>query len=425
MAQRKTSPLGLLKRAHQYLPGGSLGNIYGDLIVREGRGGRVRDASGNEYVDYLLGSGPMVVGHAHPEVVEAVGRQLERGTTFFATNEQSIALAEQIVEAVPCAQKVRYTSSGTEATHYAMRAARAVRQRDTILKFEGGFHGMNDYALMSMDPADPPEFPQPLPDSAGIPASIRAEVLVAPFNDIDTTAAIIEHYHDQMAAVIVEPIQRLIPPQHGFLADLRRVTQHHGVPLIFDEVVTGFRLSYGGAQTYYGVEPDLCSIGKIAGGGFALAAVAGCAELMAPFDPAAEPGQFMPQIGTLSGNPIAAVAGLATLQILRRPGIYEQLFATGRRLMDALERLLKDGGIRAQVVGEPPMFDLFFTDTPITDYRSTLTSDKQMLRRFNQLLLERGILKGDSKFYISLAHTEEDIDLTIEAFAGAIDELTR
>ena len=196
--------------------GGSLGNIGRDIVITEGSAGRVRDASGNEYIDFLLGSGPMLIGHAHPEVIEVVRQQIEKGTTFFANNDQAIMLAEELVNAVACADKVRFTSSGTEATFYALRTARAYRQRDKIVKFEGGFHGMHDYALMSMSPANPHDFPRPTPDSAGIPRAIEDEVLIAPFNDIETATSIIEANHDDLGAVIVEPFQRLLPPAPGF-----------------------------------------------------------------------------------------------------------------------------------------------------------------------------------------------------------------
>ena len=426
MAARRVSveEQALIEKAHRFLPGGSLGNRPMDVVIREGRGSRIWDVSGNEYIDYLLGSGPMLVGHAHPEVVAAVQGQVERGSTFFSGNENAILLAEEIVKAVPCAEMVRFSSSGTEATLYAMRTARAFRGRDKVLKFEGGFHGMNDYALMSMSPADPPDFPQAAPDSAGIPRSVEGEMLIAPFNDIETTSAIIERHHDELGGVIVEPFQRLLPPEPGFLEGLRDVTHQYEIPLIFDEVVTGFRFSYGGAQEYYGVTPDLCTLGKAIAGGFPLAAVAGRQELMDHFDATATGGEgFMPQIGTLSGNPVAAVAGLATLDILRRPGTYDTLFATGQQIKDSLQRLLHEAEIPAKVVGEAPLFDVFFTDAEITDYRSTLGSDKEMLRRFNGLIMENGVFKGDSKYYLSTVHTQEDVDRTVAAFASAVDEL--
>ena len=414
----------LIEKAHRYLPAGSLGNVATDILIREGRGGRVWDASGNEFVDYLLGSGPMLVGHAHPEVVAAVEAQNRRGSTFFATNEYAVRLAEEIVAAVPCAEKVRFSSSGTEATLYAMRTVRAYRKRDKVLKFEGGFHGMNDYALMSVFPAEPPEYPHPSADSAGIPQSVKGEMLIAPFNDIETTTAIIERHHDDLAGVIVEPFQRVIPPAAGFLEGLREVTKLYEIPLIFDEIVTGFRFAYGGAQEYYGVTPDLCTLGKTVAGGFPLTAVAGSSELMDQFDRSSADGDsFMPQIGTLSGNPIAAAAGLATLEVLRREGAYERLFATGQKLRLALERILNEAEIPARVVGIDPLFDVLFTDSDVTDYRSTLLADKQKLGRFTSLLLEHGVFRGETKFYVSTAHTQDDVDRTIEAFAASVEEL--
>ncbi|MGI9383095.1 MAG: aspartate aminotransferase family protein, partial [Methyloligellaceae bacterium] len=323
----------LFEDAAHVLPGGSFGNVAGDLILREGRGGRVWDVEGKEYIDFLLGSGPMLVGHAHPEVNAAIEAQLAHGTTFFANNEQGIRLAEEIVAAIACADKVRFVSTGSEATLYAMRVARAYRKRDKVLKFEGGFHGMSDYALMSMAPKRPGNFPQATPDTSGIPHALRDEVLIAPYNDAEAATDLIRQYRDDLAAVIVEPQQRIIPPKPGFLEALREATRAHEIPLIFDEVVTGFRHAYGGGQAYYGVTPDLCALGKVIGGGFPLAAIAGRDDIMAHFDMAAVgTDDFVKMIGTLSGNPVAATAGLATLDILRQPDTYEQLFATGREL---------------------------------------------------------------------------------------------
>jgi len=423
--ENATKPAGeLMERARRVLPGGSFGNMPAEVVLREGRGGRVVDESGREYVDFLLGSGPMFIGHAHPEVTAAVEAQLPFGTTYFATNRHGIALAEAVCEAVPCAEQVRFVCSGTEADLYAMRAARAFRRRDKILKFEGGYHGMSDYALMSLAPAKPGNFPRPVPDSGGIPRSVEDEMLIAAFNDIGMVDGLIKEHRDELAGVIVEPFQRLIPPQPGFLQGLRRVTSEHGIPLIFDEVVTGFRFAYGGAQEYYGIEPDLCTLGKIIGGGYALAAIAGRAEIMKHFDKLAVADEdFLFQVGTLSGNPVAAVAGLATLEVLKRPGTYEKVFATGRTLMTSLQDLLSRAGIAAQVIGEPPLFDVVFTGDPIRNYRDTLKGDKAMAARFNQLLRQKGIMKGESKYYVSLAHTQADIEWTISAWTDAIAEL--
>jgi glutamate-1-semialdehyde 2,1-aminomutase len=391
------------------------------VVIREGRGGRVWDESGKEYVDFLLGSGPMLVGHTHPEVTAAAQERIAQGTTFFANNRWGIELAEAIVAAVPCAEQVRFVSSGSEADLYAMRAARAFTNRDKILKFEGGYHGMSDYSLMSLAPERPGNFPQPIPDSAGIPRSLRDEILVAPFNDLEVVASLVREHRDELAGIILEPFQRIIPPAPGFLEGLRKITAQHGIPLIFDEVVTGFRFAYGGAQEYYGVVPDLCTLGKVIGGGFPLAAIGGRADIMAHFDRAkVGDAGFLKQIGTLSGNPVAAAAGLATLEILRRPGAYERIFATGRELMDTLAELLKRNGVMAQLVGEPPLFDVVFTGEPVRDYRGTLRGDADMMRRFNALLRERGILKGEQKYYVSLAHTPEDIRFTRDAWASAL-----
>jgi glutamate-1-semialdehyde 2,1-aminomutase len=415
----------LFETARRVLPGGTFGNFAPEVIIREGKGGRVWDEEGREYVDYLLGSGPMLVGHAHPEVTAAAQAQIARGTTFFANNRLGIELAEAIVEAVPCAEQVRFVSSGSEADLYAMRAARAFTRRDKILKFEGGYHGMSDYSLMSLAPRRSGNFPLPVADSAGIPKSVRDDMLIAPFNDADAVAGLVRDHRDELAGVIVEPFQRIIPPAPGFLPALRKITADNGVPLIFDEVVTGFRLAYGGAQEYYGVVPDLCTLGKVIGGGFPLAAIAGRAAIMAHFDKAkVGDDNFLVQIGTLSGNPVAAAAGLKTLEILRRPGAYEKIHATGRELMAALGDLLNKAGIAAQISGEPPLFDVVFSPEPVRDYRGTLAGDAELMRRFNALLRERGILKGESKYYISLAHTADDIAFTIAAWQDAIRALT-
>jgi glutamate-1-semialdehyde 2,1-aminomutase len=426
MAERKVSETerSLVQTARNVLPGGGFGNVTHDIVLARGRAGRVWDVSGNEYVDYLLGSGPMIVGHAHPEVVDVVQKAAAAGTTFFTNNEYGIRLAAEIVEAVPCAEKVRFVSTGSEADLYAMRLARAFRNRDKILKFEGGYHGMSDYGLMSLAPKRAGNFPQPIPDSAGIPKSVRDEILVAPFNDLETVASLIREHSHELAGIIVEPFQRLIPPAPGFLEGLRKLTHDNGLVLIFDEVVTGFRFAYGGAQAYCGVTPDVCTLGKAIGGGFPLAAIAGRADIMAHFDKAAvADDQFLTQIGTLSGNPIAAAAGLKTLEILKRPGAYAQIFNTGRALMDGYRDILKRRRVPARVLGAEPMFDVVFADREMKDYRSA-KGDELLMRQFNVLMREHGILKSESKHYIALAHTEADVATTLEAFDAAIAALT-
>jgi glutamate-1-semialdehyde 2,1-aminomutase len=413
----------LVENARRVLPAGGFGNVTHEVIIAEGKAGHVWDVSGNEYIDYLLGSGPMIVGHAHPEVTAVVQEVAGKGTTFFANNPYGIRLAAEIVDAVACVEKVRFVSTGSEADAYAMRLARAHTKRDKILKFEGGYHGMSDYGLMSLAPKRAGNFPQPIPDSAGIPKSLRDEMLVAPYNDLETVASLIREHKGELAGIIVEPFQRLISPKPGFLEGLRKLTQENGMVLIFDEVVTGFRFAYGGAQAYYGVTPDICTMGKAIGGGFPLAAIGGRADIMAHFDKSAvAEDSFMVQIGTLSGNPIAAAAGLKTLEILKRPGAYDRIFKTGHALMEGYAEILKRNRITARVVGDAPMFDVIFTDREVKDYRSAM-GDEAKMKRLNLLLRQRGILKGESKYYISLAHTDEDVAFTLDAFAAAIAEL--
>jgi len=420
----------LLERARQRLPGGVLGTSrYADdvgFVVKHGKGSKIYDVSGREYIDYVMASGPMVLGHAHPAVVAAVREQLESGTTYFMVTEPIIELAEEICRAVPCAEQVRFTSTGSEATFFALRVARTARQRDKILKFEGGYHGAHDYSMMSSTPRSPKAFPAPVPDSSGIPHSLEAEVLIAPYNDLATVEGIVATHADELAAVIIEPFQRLIPPQPGFLQGLREITRRHGILLIFDEVVTGFRLAYGGAQEYYGVVPDIACVGKIVGGGFPLAAVCASADLMQPFDPGRDgKGEFISQSGTLNGNPIAAVAGLATLAELRKPGAYATLHGTGRRLMAGLADLARKSGLPAQVVGEPVVFDILFTDEPVTDYRSLQKADGALARTFTTELIKRGVVKNTQKMYMSLAHTDADVAKTLQACEDALKTLPR
>jgi glutamate-1-semialdehyde 2,1-aminomutase len=413
-------------RAAKVLPGATFGNFEASTIIREGRAGRVWDEDGREYVDFLIGSGPMLAGHCHPEVNDAVKDQLERGTTFFANNAMGIELAEVICDAVACADKVRFASSGTEADMYAMRLVRAFTGREKILKFEGGYHGMSDHALMSLAPLRLANFPNPVPDSAGITAGVQDTMLVAPFNDIDAAVELIAEHAGELAGVIVEPLQRLIPPQPGFLEALREATAKHDIPLIFDEVVTGFRLAYGGAQEAYGVVPDLCTLGKAIGGGFPLSAIAGRKDLMAHFDKAQVGDEkFLMQVGTLSGNPVAAAAGLKTLEILRRPGSYERAAETGTAIMNALHKHFSPTGIPIQVVGHWSMFDVVFTDQPVHDYRAVYRSNKALLGRFNDLMRDKGILKSDNKFYVSHAHNDVDVAQTIDAIKHAASVMGR
>ncbi|MQF69642.1 aminotransferase class III-fold pyridoxal phosphate-dependent enzyme [SAR202 cluster bacterium AD-804-J14_MRT_500m] len=420
----------LINKAARYFPGGQNGNMAFDdsrsFLVKRGSGSRIWDVSGNEYIDYLMGSGPMVLGHAHPSVIEAVRTAVADGSTFFTNNESAVLLAEEIVAAVPCAEQIRFTTSGTDACFQGLRIARSFRKRDKILKFEGGFHGTSDYSLISNPPRQLLQYPYGDRSSGGIPKVIEDLVLVAPYNDVDTTTAIIEQHHNELAAVIIEQVQRILAPLPGFLQAVRKVTAKHEIPLIFDEVVTGFRLAYGGAQEYYGITPDLAAIGKIVGGGYPLAAICGRADIMSSYDSSqTDADAVVSQIGTLNGNPVACAAGLSTLAELRRQGdsAYNRLWATGRRLREALETLCAESEIPAQTSGVDPVFDIIFTDAHLTGFRSTLSADHALNNRFRNLLQDEGVFRGPSKFYPSLAHTDDDLEQTISAFRHAITKL--
>ena len=421
MTQRTPLERDLLEKATQYFPGSGTGNTsYPDdlkFLVKEGKGGRIWDVSGNEYVDWLMGSGPMILGHAHPAVTEAVLSAVSRGSTFFTTNDQAVLLAEELVRAVPCAEQVRFTTSGTDACFQAMRVARAYTGKEKILKFEGGYHGTSDYAMMSVFASAAVEFPQAEANTAGIPKALNDLMLVSQFNDLDTTAAIVSAHKDEIAAVIVEPLQRTIAPEPGFLEGLRKITADAGLLLIFDEIVTGFRLAYGGAQGYYGVKPDMCTVGKIMGGGYPLAALLGNADVMSVYDRAAvSADDYVDQIGTLNGFPIACAAGLATLSELRAEGTYDRLREVGGRIRSALVDACEEEGFSVQSVGEDAIFDIYFAEHPVRNFRDGLAADGRPLARLNAGLLERGILKSwPQKFYPSMVHTDADVEQTVAA----------
>ncbi|WP_170762062.1 aspartate aminotransferase family protein [Ruegeria lacuscaerulensis] len=409
-----------IARANEVLPAGGFGNFDPGIIIARGEGSRVWDEDGNEYVDYLIGSGPMLLGHGHPEVMEAVLEQLPKGMTFFANNSKGIELAEAIVDAVPCCEQVRFVASGGEADMYAIRLARAYTGRNKILKFEGGYHGMSAEAQMSLAPSRQVNFPQAVPDSAGIPESVAEQMLIAPFNDLEAVENLLAE-HDDIAAIMVEPLQRIVPPRPGYLLGLRDLCDNHNVLLIFDEIVTGFRLAYGGAQEKYGVTPDICTLGKIIGGGFPLAATGASAEIMKHFDKAqvGEEGWLM-QLGTLSGNPVASVAGLKTMEVLRRDGVYNQLRATGAALQQMQTEALSKAGIPHQICGDETLFDIYFTDAPCRDYRSARHDDPKRGEVYNGTLRSEGIFKAPGKLYPSLAITDSDLDQTRDAVEKAV-----
>ena len=410
-------------RAQAVLPAGGFGNFDPDIIIARGQGSHVWDQDGNEYIDYLIGSGPILLGHGHPEVIEVVLEQLPDGMTFFANNTKGIELAEAIVDAVPCCEQVRFVASGGEADMYAIRLARAYTGREKILKFEGGYHGMSAEAQMSLAPTKQVNFPQAVPDSAGIPQGVAEQVMIAPFNDLEAVANLLAE-HPDIAAIIVEPLQRIIPAVPGFLQGLRDLCDKHNVLLIFDEIVTGFRLAYGGAQERYGVTPDICTLGKIIGGGFPLAALGASADIMQHFDKGRVGAEkWLMQLGTLSCNPVASAAGLKSMEILRRDGAYEKLRAAGRALQEMQTDALDNAGIAHRICGDETLFDIFFTQSPCRDYRSAKHDDPQRNTLYNDTLRQDGIFKSSGKLYPSLAVSKEDLAQTQAAIEKAVEAI--
>jgi glutamate-1-semialdehyde 2,1-aminomutase len=418
----------LLEKSDKYLACGiRSASVNPDycMVMTGGKGARVSDASGNEYIDYLLGSGPMFLGHAHPAMVEAVQSLVGGGNSFLLTNDSAIELAEELAGTVPCAEKVSFHNSGSEATLYALRLAKAYRKRDKILKFEGAYHGMHDHALMSaqwtMKVAD---FPQAVPNSAGISSHTKDDVLIAPFNNLEKTLEIIRAHAEEVGCVIVEPLCRTFVPAPGFLEGLREITRELDIPLIFDEVVTGFRLALGGAQEFYGVVPDLCAGAKAISGGLPFGFIGGRADIMDLAGRAGiEAGNHVRLTGTYSGNVLSTAVTTALIRELKVPGLYEEVNAKGQRLRDALTQLLHDAEIPARVLGEATAFQPWFIEGDVFDHRSSLGLNWKRQFKLQDLLLDRGILKGQEKFFVSTAHSDEDIDTTIAALADLMDEL--
>ena len=419
----------LLASASHYLAGGGLGLFVLppdlNLVVARGEGSRIWDVAGREYIDYHLGSGPALLGHAHPAVTAAVAAQIVKGTTFYFLNEPEIELAQRMVAAIPCADVVHYVGSGTEATFYALRIARAKTGRNKVLKFEGAWHGMHDYGLWGTVPVAPSDYPRSLPDSVGVPPQAGETVLVAPFNDTARAIALIEAHAHELAAVIVEPLQRVLQPEPGFLAALREVTSRHGIVLIFDEIVTGFRIAWGGAQEKYGVVPDLACYGKAVSGGYPLAAIAGRGEVMAVLDARSRPrADVVWATNTLNGNPVCAAAGCAALDVLSQPGIYPRLATIGSRLRKGIVAAGSKHGYDVQTPGDDAVFGVRFTShRPLRTWMDLTTADKDLGYRWALELLRRGLLVNpNEKFYISIMHSDADIDHTLvvvdDAFAA-------
>lgn len=416
-------------RARAAFPAGSNGefNLPAELttVVARGEGCRLRTAAGDEMLDFSMGWGSVLVGHSDPRVCGPVARRLTQGTNFASITDASLELAERLIELSPAADQVRFCASGTEATMYCLRLARAATGRPAVLRFEGAYHGAHDVGVTSLFPDADREFPAADPSCDGLPAGIEHDVLVAPFNDLATTSRIIRENAGRLAGVILEPLQRCLPPEEGFLAGLREVTRECGVLLIFDEVVTGFRLAYGGAQEYYGVTPDLVAYGKALGGGFPIGVFGGTVEVM---ELAAENrlgvDSYVWTASTLGGNPISSTAALATLDTLAEDGVYERLHGLGRYLRDGMQEALRDVGVEAQVVGDGPLAQFAFTTARPRDYRSCRHQDKPLARRFMLALFKRGVFLNPmgTKLYLSLAHDEAVCDQMLERLTDALAE---
>ncbi len=419
----------LFSQAQQYIPGGvnspvrSFRAVEGTPpFIARGQGSRVWDVDGNEYIDYVCSWGPLALGHAHPAVVEALREAAGNGTSFGAPTEGEVELARMICEALPSVDSVRLVSSGTEACMSAIRLARAYTGRSKIIKFAGCYHGHADGLLVR---AGSGAMTHGVPTSAGVPDSYAQETLVADYNDLASVERYFEEYPGDMAGVIVEPVagnMGVVPPAEGFLEGLQHLTRDNGAALIFDEVITGFRVAYGGAQTLYGITPDITCLGKIIGGGLPVGAYGGRREIMeqvAPLGP-------MYQAGTLSGNPLAVTAGITTLGELQKPGVYDGLDALAQRLTDGIAEVFQRAEVPGSINRVQSMFTGFFTSGPVEALAQVEQSDAGQYGRYFHAMLERGVYFAPSQFeagFVSTAHTEEDIDRTIEAAEAALGEL--
>lgn len=392
------------------------------FTASRGLGPLLYGTNGNTYLDFVMGYGPLVLGHAHPIVVEAVASQMAKGAHFYAPNEPASALAERIVDLVPTAERVQFAGSGAEATFYALRLARAFTGRDRILKFEGAYHGHHDYALHAYRRPAPTSSPFVSAESAGIPEAVSKTVLVAPFNDLASTRRIVEK-HGPIAAILVEPVQRAIMPRPGFLSGLRDLCDATDSLLIFDEIVTGFRMSLGGAQQQFGVRPDLTVLGKALGGGLPIAAITGRAELIdLSSAERKDPDRAVHLSGTLNGNPLSAAAGLATLQVLESQRGCEKMQALGRQLIDGLSAIGGRLGVPLQLIGPPSFPEPIFGDTPVIDQQTYLAGNRKAAEAFGLELIRQGIyVRPGGKWFLSAVHESHHIERALEACANAME----
>jgi glutamate-1-semialdehyde 2,1-aminomutase len=419
---RDTSNAELLDIAEDTLPGGGLGgSVFARdtrFVFHHGAGARIWDADGAEYIDYVGGAGALILGHAHPAVVAAAQEQVARGMHMYGVlNDSAIRLARRLVDEIPCAERIAYATTGSEATAYAMRLARAFTGRDKVMKFEGAYHGNHDYALVSTFPRHPANYPDGQADTGGQPEAVRSTMMVAPYNDAETVEKLVKEHKGEIAAIIVECVQRIIPAEPGFLRALRRICDDNDIVLIFDEVVTGFRLAPGGGQGYFGVMPDLATYGKVVGGSGPLSCVAGRAEIVDLADPARKgKTDYAFFNGTLHGNPVAAAATLATLDELARPETHDRLNAYADDFCAQVQKVLDANGVRAIACNTGSLWQILFMAAPPRNHADMLAGDGEAMRRLDTELLKRGQynIPGVRRFF-SLAHGESEMEETLKA----------
>ena len=414
----------LFEKSLEKIPGGvnspvrAFGSVGGSpLFIKSANADHIYDVDGNEFIDYVCSWGPGILGHAHPQVIEAVKKACVDGLTFGAPTKKELELAELITDAMPSIEKVRLVNSGTEATMSAIRTARGYTGRDMIIKFRGNYHGHSDGLLVKAGSA---ALTTAVPDSAGVPASYTQNTLVAEYNNEDSVRELMEQYGENVAAIIVEPVAAnmgVVPPKKGFLKFLRDITLKYETVLIFDEVITGFRLKFGGAQEYFGVKPDMTTLGKIVGGGMPIAAYGGKKEIMDRVSPTGP----VYQAGTLSGNPIATTAGIETLKILKaHPEYYKQIDESAKKLADAYRKMAKEKNIPLHVDQIGSLLSAFQTGEVVDDYDSALTSDTNAYTEYFWKMLDNGIYVAPAQFeamFVSVAHTKEDIKRTCEVIS--------
>ncbi len=409
------------QEAQEFIPGGVNSPVrafksvgLNPVFIDHGQGPKLYDVDGNEYIDYVGSWGPLILGHRHPEVIAALHNCLEKGTSYGAPTELETIMAKLVVEAVPSLEMVRFVNSGTEATMSALRLARGYTKRNKIVKFEGCYHGHADSLLIK---AGSGALTLGVPTSPGVPANIASNTITAPYNDLETLRRVFEEEGENIAAVIIEPVvgnMGCVPPQPGFHEGLRALTKEYGALLIFDEVMTGFRVAYGGAQSLYNIDPDLTCLGKVIGGGLPVGAYGGKRRIMEMIAPAGP----IYQAGTLSGNPLAMTAGIATLNVLKRPGAYEALEEKSAKLVKGMSQAAETAGLQVSTNRVGAMFTTFFTAQKVIDYDTATSSDTSKFAIFFQKMLEQGVYLAPSQFeaaFMSLAHDDEDIEQTVEA----------